>query len=198
MKYRNVTVSGRVAAGTSTLSDLLVEKLGWTKWSGGEFFRDYCKKHNIPLEEAGLRGDNLTREVDYRMRKRLKEEQGLVLEAWLSGFVAQQVEGVLKVLLTCNDDLRVDRFVNREGVTVKEAVEHIKRRETENVRKWRRVYAKEWEGWVVKPGTALPDDEIDFWDPRLYDLVIDTYSHSREETLRKVLHALGYADETAG
>jgi cytidylate kinase len=192
LKYKNITVSGKICTGTSTLVALLVKTLGWESWSGGEFFRDYCRKHNLELEEAGKRSDELARKVDYGMRERLQKEEGIILEAWLSGFVAQGVGGVLKVLLSCNDDLRVDRFVNRDRVSVDEAVRHIKKREKENLKKWRRVYEKEWKQWVVTPGTVSGDDPVDFFDPRLYDLVIDTYSHSREETLEKALDVLGY------
>lgn len=192
LKYKNVTVSGKICTGTSTLVALLVKVLGWESWSGGEFFRDYCRKHNLELEEAGKRSDELSRKVDYAMRERLQKEEEIILEAWLSGFVAQGVGGVLKVLLSCNDDLRVDRFVNRDRVSVSEAVRHIKKREKENLKKWRRVYKTEWKQWVVSKGALSGDEPIDFFDPRLYDLVIDTYFHSREETLSKVLDALGY------
>lgn len=192
LRYRNITVSGKICSGTSRLTDLLVDTLGWESWSAGEFFRDYCSKHGLKLEEASRRSDELTRKADYFMRARLEKEKGLILEAWLSGFVVQGIKGVLKVLLVCNDDLRVDRFVNRDRVSVDQAVKHIKKREEENLKKWQRLYAREWKKWVIDRKTINEDEPIDFWDVRLYDLVIDTYSNSREETLSKVLEALGY------
>src|SRR3990167_1788337 len=97
MKYKNVTVSGKIGTGTSTLARGLEKTLGWKFWSGGEFFRQYCKEHSIPLEQTNLRSADLSRQVDLGMRERLQKEEGLILEAWLSGFVAQQVSGVLKV-----------------------------------------------------------------------------------------------------
>ena len=66
------------------------------------------------------------------------------------------------------------------------------RNEEQNRRKWTRVYKEEWDKWVVKAGMIGEDEPIDFWDPRLYDLIIDTYSNSREETLKKVLDKVGY------
>lgn len=193
-KYRNITVSGKVATGTSTLARLLEEKLGWKYWSGGEFFRSYCKEHNIPLEEKSLTEDAVERQVDFGMREKLLKGDKNLFEAWLAGFVAQQIPGVLKVLLVCDDNLRVDRFVNREASSIEEAIAHIKRREQENLKKWSRLYAGEWKEWVVKPGTLPADAEIDFWHPKLYDVVIDTFSSSKEETLQKVLDALGHTD----
>jgi hypothetical protein len=52
------------------------------------------------------------------------------------------------------------------------------------------MYKKEWNDWVVGSGKAKPGDPIDFWRPSLYDIVIDTYSSSREETLETVRKAL--------
>jgi len=197
LNYKNITISGKICTGTSTLTNQLKSKLGWKSWSGGEFFRDYTKKHNLKLEEANTRPEEISRKVDHGMRKRLKKEKGLILEAWLSGFVAQGVKDVLKVLLVCTDDLRVDRFVNRENLSVQEAVHLITKREEGNSQKWVRMYTDEWDDWVVKNDMADEDDPIDFWDPRLYDLIIDTYSNSSEETLQKVLNKLGITNSSS-
>jgi len=192
-KFKNITISGLICTGTSTLSQLLIEKLGWEHWNAGQFFRDYCKEHGLKLENTSDRSDDLSRQVEYGMRKDLKEKKGQLMEAWLSGFVAQGIKGALKVLLVCDDSLRVDRYVNREGVSVKEAKELIKKREFENAKKWSRVYEKERGEWIDKKNQGLrtKDGHFDFWDPKLYDLVIDTYSNSREETLKNVLKKLG-------
>ena len=193
LKYRNITVSGRICTGTSTLSNLLIERLDWKHWNAGQFFRDYCGKHNLKLEMTSDRSDDLSRKVDYGMRQDLEKKSGQLLEGWLSGFVAQGVEGTLKILLTCEDSLRIDRFVNREGATVDEAKDHLKTREHNNTIKWTRVYKEEWGKWVSKKNQNLKiyDNLFDFWHPDLYDLTIDTYSNSRLETLLKVLKELG-------
>jgi len=44
----------------------------------------------------------------------------------------------------------------------------------------------------VKKGVFKKSDKIDFWNGKLYDLVIDTYATSKEETLELVLKAIGY------
>lgn len=183
--YRNITISGGVGSGTTTLSKLLkakLEPLGWKFFNGGEFMRDYAIKNNLfdaknqLHHEATVYSDDFDKQVDYGMKDRLTKENNLVLEAWLSGFMAQGVEGVLKVLLVCSDDaIRVDRVTNRDNSTVEEAKKHIFEREEKNFVKWKRLYG-----------------DHNFWDPKLYDLVIDTYKFSREETLGIVLYKLGY------
>lgn len=126
--------------------------------------------------------DDFDRKVDMGMRETLEKRENYILESWLSGFLAQQVPGVLKVLLTCQDSLRVDRIVNRDDIPVSEAKKHIFERENNNRQKWARMYRDQWAQWVVTPETMTADQPIDFWHPNLYDLVIDTYSHSKEET----------------
>jgi cytidylate kinase len=80
--------------------------------------------------------------------------------------------------------------VNRDTVSPDEALENMNRRYKTNVSKWRRMYVKEWQDWVVDTGKAKATDPIDFWQPNLYDIVIDTYSTNQKETLDLVLHAI--------
>lgn len=197
--HKNITISGLPGTGTTTLLRLLHNKLGWNGYSGGEFMRAYALEKGIFKPEQGFHHssmdyeDDFDRKIDYGVREKLEKETGGIYEAWLTGFLAQGVDDVLKILLVCSDDaIRVDRVVNRDKVTVSQAKDHILTREEQNRRKWTKMYRDEWMKWVVKPGTVGEDEPIDFWDPRIYDLIIDTYSNSREESLRKVLDKIGY------
>lgn len=201
MQYRNVTISGLPGAGSSTLGKGLAEKLGWEYFSGGDFMRAYAiekglfDKDKTVHHDATVYSDDFDREVDYGMREKMRTRGEKVYDSWLCGFLAQGISGVLKILVTCSDDaVRIDRIVNRDQVTIEEAKKHIFDREQKNLLKWRRMYAKEWEEWVVRRGIVVPNDPIDFWNPKLYDLVIDTFSTSKEETLRLALEALGYVE----
>jgi cytidylate kinase len=176
---------------------LLEEKIGWQAYSGGGFMREYAiekgyfsAKNTTHHSSADYPAD-FDRQVDYAVRDRLTREDKLIMEAWLSGFLAQGIPDVLKVLVICSEDaVRIDRIVNRDMISVDDAKKHVHDREMQNRTKWCSMYAKEWQDWVVTPGTLSSKTEIDFWHPKLYDLVIDTYRHSREETLDIVLHAL--------
>lgn len=190
-KFRNITIAGLPGAGSSTLGINLAKALGWEYFAGGDFMRKYAvekglfDKNNKMHHPATVYSDEFDREVDYSIRDRLTKDGGLIIDSWLSGFLAQGIDGVLKVLMVCGDDaVRVDRIVNRDGVSVKAAKAHIFEREQKNLGKWTRMYQKEWRDWV---GEA----KIDFYSPKLYDLVIDTYSHDREATLNLVLKKLG-------
>lgn len=180
-KWRNITISGKAGAGSTTLLKNLKEKLfGWTFFSGGEFMREYAIEHNLFLasnkshHKATVYTDEFDREADGLMKKRLKNEHHLVIEADLAGFNAKDIPGVLKILLVCSDALRIDRIVNRDDITVEEAKRYLREREEENMAKWERLY-----------GTR------DFWNPNNYDVVIDTYTHGPTETVDEVLKVLG-------
>lgn len=135
--------------------------------------------------------DDFDRQVDMGIREKVSSDQGWIIESWLSGFLAQGVEGTLKVLMKCSDDaVRIDRIVNRDGVTPQEAKKNMRKRFQQNFSKWKRLYSSEWNQWLVKTGKVKESDPIDFWREDLYDIVIDTYSTNQQETLKIVLDAI--------
>lgn len=186
-KYRNIAISGRPGAGRSTLFNNLktiLEPLGWNFFSGGEFSRQYAIEHglfdrkNQHHHTANLYSDEIDLKIDIEMKKKLEQEDNYVVESWIAGFNMRKVQGVLKVLLVCDDALRIDRIVNRDNLAVEDAKNHLRLREVTNLKKWKRMYGVN-----------------DFWDQKHYDLVIDTYSNGRMETLGKVLDKLGYGQK---
>ncbi|AKM81085.1 MAG: hypothetical protein UT13_C0001G0124 [Candidatus Pacebacteria bacterium GW2011_GWF2_38_9] len=199
-KYNNITISGLPGCGSTTLLSLLKEELeaeNWVGFSGGEFMRSYAIEKGLfnpnksVHHSATVYNDDFDRQVDYGIREKVSEHEKWIIESWLSGFMAQNVPGTLKVLMTCSDDaVRIDRIVNRDDVDVEEAKRSIHDRYQGNLEKWQRVYSKEWQEWVVETGKLPKSAEIDFWRPELYDLVIDTFSNNKEKTLRLVLDAI--------
>lgn len=195
--YSNISISGLPGAGATTLGKSLASELKWQYFGGGDFMRAYAIKQGLfdPIKglhhDASVYDDEFDRQVDFGMRQKVSESSENVLDSWLSGFMVQGKPAVLKVLITCSDDsVRIDRIVNRDEVSVEHAKQHIFERERKNLHKWQRLYAKEWQEWVVQPGIMNAHEAINFWDERLYDLVIDTYSSSKEQALNDVLRAL--------
>ncbi len=177
-QYRAITISGKYATGTTTLAEGLKKTLGWKHINIGAIQRQWDREHDRDENRQGAleRPDEHEREMEAMTKKILEEESNIIYEAWLAGFVAQGIPEVLKVLLTCsNDAIRIDRVVNRDGVTVEEAKKFIKQREAENETKWKKLYG-----------------DHDFWNPNsgYYDLVIDTYSSGPMQTLGRVLDKL--------
>lgn len=179
LKYHNITVSGKPATGTSTLARNLEKVLGWRWINVGDIQRAFDRKRGNSEHFSGsdTRTDDWERHIEATTKKKLETEKHLIYEAWLAGFVARKIPGVLKVLLVCDDALRIDRLVNRDQMTVADAKRQIESREKGNIKKWQALYGPH-----------------DFWNPKsgFYDLVIDTYSSGPHETLGKVLDKLGY------
>ncbi|MBD3279509.1 MAG: AAA family ATPase [Candidatus Pacebacteria bacterium] len=202
-KYKNITISGLPGCGSTTLLNMLKEELklaGWRGFSGGEFMRAYAVEKGLFDDKdkihhaATAYSNDFDRQVDMGMRQKLQSQSKWIIESWLSGFMAQGLTGVLKVLMTCSADaVRIDRIVNRDEITVAEAKKHIQDRYQTNLTKWQQMYHQEWQQWVVQAGKAKAEDPIDFWRPDLYDVVIDTFSHNQQQTVEIVLEQIyGY------
>jgi cytidylate kinase len=199
-KYRNITISGLPGCGSTTLLNLLREELkfdGWKGFSGGEFMRAYAEEKGLFEKKGDMHHDarhyedDFDRQVDMGMREKLENQKSWIIESWLSGFMGQDVDGVLKVLVICSDDaVRIDRIVNRDKITVQMAKQNMHERYQANLSKWARMYKEFWQKWVVGRGLAAQDDPIDFWQPNLYDVVIDTYSMNQQQALKLVLDAI--------
>jgi len=180
--YSNITISGGVGVGTSTLAGNLknfLTPLGWQFKSTGAFIREHTKENIMPL--ATLVSDDFDREIEAKAKELLETEKKWVVEAWLAGWLARDMKHVLKVLVICSENIiRVDRVVNRDKVSVEDAKKFIHLRESENFAKWKRIYG-----------------EYNFFDQKYYDLIIDTYSTGQNESVGKVLDKLGYKIDKA-
>lgn len=177
-KYRMITISGKIAVGTTTLTKNLKNTLNWKHINIGAIQRKYDQKHRLHENKAGAlsRTDDHEKKIDSITQQLLKTEKEIIYEGWLTGFFAQDYKDVLKVLLVCShDDIRVDRVANRDNVTVDQAKHWIKTREKENIAEWKKLYGNH-----------------NFWDPKYFDLVIDTYKSGQLETVGKVLDKIGY------
>ena len=198
--YHNITISGLPGCGSTTMLKGLrsnLQDLGWQGFSGGEFMRHYATEkgywdpNNPAHHYANIYTDEFENEVDFGIRDKLANDQHWIIESWLAGFLGQNLPHVLKILMICSSEaVRIDRVVNRDGISVEQAKHNTKDRYRSNLHKWRRLYAQQWQDWVVATGKASPDEPIDFWREDLYDLVLDTYSLSPEQTLNLVMDKL--------
>lgn len=187
LKYSSIAISGPPGAGRSTLLKNLkpiVTTLGWETFSGGDWSRQFAIEsgnHNpndVTHHFATSVSEDVDHQIDLALREKLANKANHVaVESWIAGWNMRGLSHVLKVLLMCDGSLRVDRVVNRDNITVEEAKKHLREREESNLSKW---------------GTMYNVPSTDFWDPKHYDLIINTYSNGPQETLQLVLQALGY------
>ncbi|MCL6096222.1 MAG: hypothetical protein M1444_00860 [Patescibacteria group bacterium] len=183
---RNITISGRIGAGATTLAKKLALELNWNLLEGGEIFEKIHRKLNISQVDVLQRPDSFDLNFEAQIEKTLSEEKHQIIQSHLAGFDAQGIDGVFKILVICRDeegddkaDIRIDRLMNRDGAPLEEAKHEILEREKEMLEKFRKLYAGNNPNWV-------------YWDSKYYDLTVNTYSHNQEEALRFTLKKIGY------
>ncbi len=186
---RIITVSGRIGSGSTTLAKSLSKILGWKHVEGGEvFWEEVRKRLGLEEKDTNLRPDKDDEDFDASLRKLLKKDKDIILETKLAGFNAKNISEVFKILVICENDkaidqseIRIDRIINREKISVEKAKAEVLQREENDIEKWRRLYSNGDQNWV-------------YWDKKYYDLVINTYSHNQEESLKFALEKIGYKD----
>jgi len=183
---RIITVSGRIGAGSTSLAKHLAQTLGWKHIEGGDIFWEAIrKKMNVANKDTKLRPDEEDQLFEQKQKQMLRDEHHMVLESKLAGFCGQGIDDVFKIAVVCEDvqgqdqpQIRIDRLVNREQMPVDDAKTEVLEREINDLEKWRRLYAEGDAQWV-------------YWDKKYYNLVVNTFSHNQEESLKLVLETIG-------
>ena len=183
---RNITVSGRIGSGTTTLAVGLSKALRWELLEGGALFEKIHNDLKMSELEVNSRPDRFDIEYEEKVKKMLRDESHHIIQSHLAGFDAQGIHCVFKILIICEDnfgkdkkDIRIDRLVNRKKISVLEAKEEVQKREEGHLEKWRRLYANNDKNWV-------------YWDRKYYDLAINTYPHNQKESLQIALEGIKY------
>jgi len=181
---RNLTVSGKIGAGATSLAKGLSKVLGWDFLEGGDIFEKIHKELKISQAMVNSRPDHFDLEYEEKVKNMLKNKNHHIIQSHLAGFDAQGIDGIFKILVLCEDshgrdkeEIRIDRLINRDKISIEEAKEEVLEREKQHLEKWRRLYANNDRNWV-------------YWDKKYYDLVINTYSHNQDETLKIALEEI--------
>lgn len=173
MTINKITISGKICTGKSTLLRTLQKELNWPVFMTGQLFREYVKKNRLNLEHVEEQNDNLTKKIDFKVRDMLKLPGNLIVDGWMSGIMANIFPNILKVLLICDDNIRYQRFANREKINLNEAKIRVDERQNNWLNKLKKIYKRD-----------------DFMDPKNYDLIIDTSNLSLQDILKKVLQKI--------
>ena len=153
-----ITVSGPAGSGKSTLAGTLAEQLGYDHISGGDIFREIAAERDMtPLELNKLaeEDDQIDRDLDRRLRSLAAEEDDLVLESRLAGWMAGDHADV-RIWLDAPVDVRAERIADREEKPIEQAREETEARAESEALRYQEYY------------------NIDIGDLSIYDLVINT------------------------
>lgn len=157
MDFRNIAISGKIAVGSSSLAKALSLRLGWKLRDASQIFRDISMHSGFDLEKDPQKyGEEIDRAVDTETRNTLQSEQAVVVSK-LAGFLSRDIDDALKVLVRCPIEERINRYAKDRGYPVIKSSQLIESREKLDREKWERLYGKH-----------------DFFDPRIFHLVIDS------------------------
>lgn len=171
--YQKITISGLICTGKSSLFHNLQNHLQWPSFSVSQFFRNYSKEIGVSLEKAEEQKEQVILSVDSKVQLMLQTPGHLLVEGWMVGLMADDFPGILKILLTSEEQKRVDRFAKREHISMKEAAQRILERESNLFRRLETIYHRH-----------------DFVDPKRYTFVLDTTKLTPDEVIAEVIKLL--------
>lgn len=168
--YRLIAVSGSSSTGKSLFSRNLSSILGWKIFSLSQKLRDEAKKNNIKITEINNLSDDKHRELDNKMIRTIKNETNLILESRLVGWQSKDHDDILKILITCNEKVKHQRYASRERLSVEQAKQEILNRDKSNLNKYINLY-----------------QVTDYLNPKYFDLIIDSSHISVDQEVKEAL-----------
>ena len=172
-----ITISGKAGSGKSTIAKELAEKLKLKHYSIGDLMRQIAQEKNISLMELSKlaeKDDSIDKELDNKQIE-LKKEDNFIIDGRLTAFFIPNAD--LKVFLECNDKVRAERIFKDERKEEKshhidDSIEKIKQREKSERKRYEKLY------------------NVDYYDKKLYNLIIDTTNLSINEVVEKIMKAV--------
>ena len=158
-----ITVSGPPGSGTTTLAEAMSSRFDLEHVSSGDVFRSMARERDLSLAEFGRVAEQdpeIDREIDERQTEIGRENDDIVLEGRLSGWMVEGAD--LRVWLDAPVEVRAERVAEREGQTPEEARDEIKEREASESKRYQEIHG------------------IDIDDLSIYDLVVDTSTWDQE------------------
>ncbi len=179
-----ITISGVPGSGKSTVAGLVARKLGFRHYSAGDFMREIAEKRGMSLLEIGRVAEK-DRTIDHELDRRTvelgKNEDDFVMDSRLAyHFIPKS----FKVFLEVDDreaarrifgDVRKKlkgRKVEKESTTLAATLAAIKKRRKSEELRYRKYY------------------NLNPYDEKQYDLVIDTTKTTPDKVIGKVVAAV--------
>jgi len=169
-----LTVSGPPGSGKSTNAAALAEALDLDHVSGGDIFRELAAERDLsPVEfnELAEEDDQIDRDLDARLREVAVDDDDVVLESRLAGWLAGE-HADLKIWLDAPLSVRAERIADREDKPVARAREETERREQSERKRYQKYY------------------NIEIADLTIYDITYNTARWGPESVQRMLLTAI--------
>ena len=158
-----ITIGGLAGTVTTTLAQVLSEKLNVPYISAGFIFREMAAERGMSVlefSEFAEGNDEIDKEIDKRQAEKAKSTDNLILEGRLSAFFVDNAD--LRICLMTPFDVRSKRIAEREDKSVDVAKSEIIIREESEVLRYKEIH------------------NIDISNMEIYDLIINTDSFDPE------------------
>ena len=168
-----VTIGGLAGTGTTTLAEVLSEKLDVPYISAGFIFREMAAERGMSVlefSEFAEGNDDIDKEIDKRQALKAKEAENLIIEGRLSAFFVDNAD--LKICLVTPFDVRSKRISDRENKSVEVAKNEIIVREKSEALRYMEIH------------------NIDISNMDVYDIVINTGTFNPEKVSEIIIQTL--------
>ncbi|MGA9401049.1 (d)CMP kinase [Haladaptatus sp.] len=169
-----LTVSGPPGSGKSTTAEGLANAFDLDHVSGGDIFRELAAERDLtPLEFNKLaeEDEDIDRDLDRRLREIATQEDDLVLESRLAGWLAGDYAD-FRIWLNAPLDVRAARISDREDKSEKQAATETRARAGSEAQRYEEYYG------------------IDINDLTIYDLSINTARWNPDDVLAMLTTAI--------
>lgn len=180
IKKKRLTLSGKIATGTSSVLRELKSALGdkWQICSAGDAMRALAKERGVDFYDFVFNlPDDADDIVDAGVKRLLQSDYTIAEGRCSHGFAPR--EYAITVLLDAPEDIRLERYFNREvkkypTLTREQALETMHKRDALDVDRYKKV--------------TKTDEYI--YDPKHFDIIIDSGICSVDEIVREILNLI--------
>ena len=168
-----ITIGGLAGTGTTTLAEVLSERLDIPYISAGFIFREMAAEHGMSVlefSEFAEGNDDIDKEIDKRQAEKAKQAENLIIEGRLSAFFVDNAD--LKICLITPFDVRSKRIAQREEKSVDVAKGEIITREKSEALRYKEIH------------------NIDISNMEIYDLIINTDSFDPQSISEIIIQTL--------
>lgn len=174
-KKHIISITGDLASGKTTVTNFLIEELGYSIYKNGERFRQMAQEHNMSVSEFGdyvEEHPEIDRELDDFARKYGEENDNFIIDARLGWYT---VPSSFKVYLKVDQDEGARRAFNDPNRKATEDFATVEEYKADMIKR----YNGENERYIKLYGVNRADMSN-------YDLVVDTTNMTREEVKNKI------------
>ena len=168
-----ITIGGLAGTGTTTLAEVLSEKLDVPYISAGFIFREMAAEKGMSVlefSEFAEGNDDIDKEIDKRQAQKAREAENLIIEGRLSAYFVDNAD--LRVWLVTPFDVRSKRISEREDKSVDVAKDEIIVREKSEALRYMEIH------------------NIDISNMDIYDLIINTDTFNPERVSEIIIQTL--------